>query len=240
MMVPMRRFLWLAVSFSLGAGCDSSSTGPSDEVAMEPDPPVAMPDPTARYRVTFDATWSAATHPDRAPDDPHFSPLVGATHDETVSFWREGEVASDGIEAMAERGRTTPLDQIVQAAIDAGTAESFLRGEGIDLSPGSVSLELTVSTGYPLVTLVSMIAPSPDWFVGIASVDFLEAGGGDWPDAIVFELPPYDAGTDSGGIYTARDRDTQPREPIRRISGAPFAVNGMVPPLGTFTFTRLE
>lgn len=235
----MRWFLWigLALACGLGAACGDSPTSPSDEVPVEPEAPVVVPDPVARYRVTFDATWSAATHPDRFPGNPHFSPLVGATHSENVSFWREGDIASDGIESMAERGATTPLDDLIRAAIDAGTAESLLLGDGIPLSPGAVSLELTVSTEYPRVTLVSMIAPSPDWFVGIASVNFLESG--DWPDELVFELRPYDAGTDSGAIYTARDRDTEPREPIQRITGAPFVAAGMVAPLGTFTFTRL-
>jgi hypothetical protein len=44
------------------------------------------PTPTAQYRVRFDATWSAATHPVQFPAAAHWSGLVGATHDATVSF----------------------------------------------------------------------------------------------------------------------------------------------------------
>ena len=37
--------------------------------------------------VTFDATWSRSTHPEDPPDNPHFSPLIGATHRSSVVFW---------------------------------------------------------------------------------------------------------------------------------------------------------
>ncbi|MEO7974606.1 MAG: spondin domain-containing protein, partial [Thermoanaerobaculia bacterium] len=64
---------------------------------------------TATYEVVFHSTWSTATHPGAFPDGGHFSPLVGGVHDQTVRFWRPGELASSGIEQMAERGRTSPL-----------------------------------------------------------------------------------------------------------------------------------
>ncbi len=60
---------------------------------------------SAEYRVSFESSWSAATHPAGFPDNAHFSPLVGATHDATVSYWEPGATATSGIEAMAERGQ---------------------------------------------------------------------------------------------------------------------------------------
>src|SRR5262245_4016497 len=73
--------------------------------------------PTAQFNVEFDATWSAQTHPLSFPPGPHFSPLIGGTHNSSIHFWAVGELASQGIQDMAERGRTTPLDLEVQAAI---------------------------------------------------------------------------------------------------------------------------
>jgi hypothetical protein len=138
---------------------------------------------------------------------------------------------------MAELGATTPLDDIIRVAIGSGTAQTLILGGGIDSSPGATSVEFSITREYPLVTVVSMIAPSPDWFVGISARNFLETG--DWLDTITFELFPYDAGTDSGEIYDARDDDTEPPEPIRRIEGPPFRSEGGVPSLGRFTFTRI-
>ena len=191
----------------------------------------------ARYRVVFDATWSASTHPDRFPSDPHFSPLIGGTHDASVSFWAPGQLATEGIRRMAEQGRQSPLDQEVMAAIGARSAETVLRGGGIGPSPGTVSLEFDVSRTYPLVTLVSMVAPSPDWFVGVSGLSLLENGA--WVDEKRAVLHAYDAGTDDGEIYTAPDRPAAPRRPIFPLEETPFLVAGQVPPVGTYTFRRL-
>lgn len=232
-------FLLLALLLGLGVliACgDSAPTATTPVTASAPETQ-PVPAPTARYRVSFQASWSRATHPDRFPSNPHFSPLIGATHAARARFWQAGMVASDGIEAMAELGAISPLDDIIRAAIDSGTAEQLLNGSGISPSPGETSLELAISREFPYVTLVSMIAPSPDWFVGIASENFLESG--DWPEEVVFDLLPYDAGTDSGQIFDAPDRDTRPREPISRIDGPPFLNDGALPPLGRFVFTRL-
>lgn len=194
------------------------------------------PEETAAYRVTFTATWSAATHPEGFPTDAHFSDLIGATHSADWTMWAEGGVASEGIEQMAERGKSRPLDREVEAAIRAGRAGTWLPGDNIRRSPGSVSLDFKVNRAFPLVSLVSMLAPSPDWFIGVAGLDLCENHR--WATERTVVLYAYDAGTDSGRTYEAPDQDTQPREPIRRIEWAPFRVAGNVRPVGTFTFTR--
>ena len=117
------------------------------------------------------------------------------------------------------------------------TADKLLSGGGVDPSPGSVSLDFVIRRDHPLVTLVSMVAPSPDWFAGVSALSLLD--GGQWVDELTVELLPYDAGTDSGTTYASADRPTSPREPIQRIEGRPLAVRGQVAPAGSFTtFTR--
>ncbi len=197
-----------------------------------PSPPV--PPPATRYTVRFDATWSAATH--AVPADPHFSPLIGGTHNSSATFWRDGALASDGIKDMAERGRTSPLDSEVQAAIAAGTAERILRGDGI-ASPGTTTIEFEISPAFPLVTLVTMVAPSPDWFTGVSGLNLLD--GTRWLDERTVSLIPWDAGTDSGETFTSPDRATIPREPIFRIVTPPLGTGASAAPLGTFTFRRI-
>ena len=164
------------------------------------------------------------------------SGLIGATHEDGFRLWQGGTIASNGIEAMAELGAKTPFDMEIQQAIDAGRAEHLLSGDGIARSPNAVVLDFDISLDKPSVTLVSMIAPSPDWFVGVSNLSLLD--NGDWADELVIDLDPYDAGTDSGASYESRDRDTSPREPIARITMPPLASNGDVAPVGTFTFRR--
>src|SRR5262245_26287091 len=164
---------WAGLGVILLAGCGGSATSPG--TPSVPGPAAA---PTARYRVTFETSWSRDTHPTDFPDNAHFSPLIGATHGERVRFWQPGAPASDGIEAMAERGRTSPLDAEIEAAIAQGTARHVLRGPSVDAVPGSAFIEFEIDRDEPLVTLVTMVAPSPDWFVGVHDLRLID--GVDW------------------------------------------------------------
>ena len=189
----------------------------------------------ANYLVTFQSTWSSATHPFDFPPGPHFSGLLGAVHDDSVTFWQVGELASIGIERMAELGSKNFLTAEVNAAIATGKAGSLISAGGIGASPGSVSVGFSVNLDYPLVTIVSMLAPSPDWFVGVSGLSLFE--GGAWSESAVVTLWAYDAGTDSGPGYLSPDDDTDPAQPITKISEPPVG-NGV--PVGQFTFTLLS
>ena len=185
------------------------------------------------YRVTFDATWSDATHgPEAFVGSAHFSPLVGNTHNSSVTFWEVGSLASVGIEMMAELGASAPLNAETQTAINAGTAYSFIAGSGIS-SPDSVDTSFIISSTHPLVTLVTMVAPSPDWFLGVSELELYSANV--WLDNVVVDLFVYDAGTDNGVDFESLDSDTNPADPISLL-GAPFTEK---PKLGTFTFLLL-
>ncbi len=160
--------------------CSDSTNMPTPLPA--PPPPRATPSPTpdatADYVVRFEATWSAPTHPNDFPPNPHFSGLIAGTHRADVRFWEPGETASDGIKEMAEKGSKSPLDAIVTAAIEAGQAEFLLSGDGISRSPDAIELGFSVTTDFPVVTVVSMVAPSPDWFVGVSALELIQ--NGDW------------------------------------------------------------
>jgi len=187
---------------------------------------------TATYSVTFHATWTDVTHPVEYPAGPHFSGLAVINHDSTVSFWDPGELASPGIELMAETGSRTTINQEYNAAISAGSAESRKGIDPLWNVPGSVNFQMAFSTDYPLATLVCMIAPSPDWFVGVSGLD-LRSGNG-WVNELVVDLYPYDAGTDNGPSYSQPDQPTLPPEAIYLITEGPFTPGV---PLGSFTFS---
>jgi hypothetical protein len=195
---------------------------------------------TARYQVVFNATWSQSTHPTNWPAGAHWSGLVGGTHSQAVHFWREGQTASEGIRLMAERGQQSTLLSEIMPSITSGTAQIALAGGGIGTSPGSVTLTFpqAMSRDFPLVTLVSMIAPSPDWFTGVDSLNLITDGN--WVAALSVPVYGYDAGTDSGLTYTSPDQVTLPRGVITRFNGFPAIQDGLIVPFGTFVFTRLD
>ena len=216
---------------------DEPTAVPTPTRTATPLPPTATPEPSARYELTFEATWSEATHPVAFPPNPHFSGLIGASHSSSVRLWEEGGAATPGIQNMAETGGKSPLDGEIAALIESGDACGLISGGGVNPSPGSVTVSFAVTQDCPLVSVVSMIAPSPDWFVGVSGLSLLEDGG--WVEQKVVELAPYDAGTDSGSTYTAPNEPTADPETIYRIEVEPLLIDGAVPPLGTFTFTRV-
>gem|GEM_PF-1688058 len=213
----------------------SFRTPPPPPAPPPPPPPVAAPQ--ARYIAIFEADWSAATHPQDFPGLPHFSPLIGATHPANTRFWQPGAPASAGIERMAEEGSQSPLDAEIAEAQATGEAETLFRGGGLSPSPGVETVEFETTSGSPYVTLVSMLAPSPDWFVGVSALPLI--ANGEWRKEVVVELFPWDAGTDSGPSYESADADLVPPVPISALESAPVVVNGSVPPIGRFIFRRL-
>ncbi|MFK7887780.1 MAG: spondin domain-containing protein [Gammaproteobacteria bacterium] len=193
--------------------------------------------PEAQYSVRFEATWSSQTLPLQFPNSAHFSPLIGATHGDQVSFWAPGELASNGVAAVAETGSTSSMTFEVNTAVNNGTALSRVNGGAVNTSPGNVSTTFTVNTEHPQVTLITMIAPSPDWFVGVHGQSLF--ANGNWVESLTVPLFAYDSGTDSGSAFIAANQDTQPPEPISLLSGALVTVNGELVPFGDFVFTRL-
>lgn len=184
------------------------------------------PAQTASYRVTYNAVWSSTTHPTSFPGNAHFSGLVGGTHNAAIHLWQEGELASTGIKRVAETGSKTVLINEVNAAIGAGDAFSVISGGSIGVSPGSANATFAIDQGYPLASVVTMIAPSPDWFVGTDSTQLFR--NGNWVAQTTESIYPYDAGTDSGATYTSSNQATNPPVGIFEIGGAPFLNGGVV------------
>lgn len=227
-------------SWTLGAGSGVQllSASLEDGISAEFAAAVGTLDPpseTATYRIDFNATWSSSTHPTAFPGGAHWSPLIGAVHSSRASFWEMGETSSPGMESMAETGATGTLTDEINDQIP-NNALSVVSGSGSG-SPGSVRIRgVEVRLDHPHVTLVSMIAPSPDWFAGVTGLSLLN-GVGQWVDTRQVVLFPLDAGTDDGTSYTASNANTSPKEPIRSLRGVnPFSRA----PVATLTFTRTD
>ena len=195
---------------------------------------------TATYRITFDADWTAVRHPVQYPTAvAHFSDLIGAVHNEQVIFFEPGQIATDGVEFMAETGGTLLFSTEINESIQNGSALSLIEGSGINNGTGQASVEVNVTLDYPQITITSKITPSPDWFVGLHN--FALHDGVSFIDGAIVDAIAYDSGTDSGVTYTSIDADTQPRDPIAPTTSEPqdsSFVNGL-PSAGQFIIERL-
>lgn len=202
------------------------------ESAVRVDPPTPAPPATATYRVDLTIAWDGTTHPTTLPPNSHISPPVVVTHGEVGDLFVRGAPASDGIERMAEVGSTTTL----RAELGAdGTVSSVQTGSSL-FGSGERSFDVTVDLAHPFVSLVTMLAPSPDWFVGVRDVSLLT--GGQWTERAVVDLANYDAGTDSGTSWTSPNADTRPAGVIGGPIDPAFVAAVAEAGFGTVTFTR--
>ncbi len=181
----------------------------------------------ATYSVVFDSNWSQTAHPHPSgnlPATAHWSRLVGTTHNDQITFLEMGGFATQGVEDIAETGNNTEFFNEVNTAINAGNATTILDGGSLSTALGQIDIMNIVTTeDHPLLTLLSMIAPSPDWMIAVNSIELLDING-IWKDEIVIDLYPYDAGTDSGIDYGSPNSNTNPAEPISSLQGvAPFS-----------------
>jgi hypothetical protein len=84
-----------------------------------------------------------------------------------------------------------------------------------------------------------MIAPTPDWFVGIR--DYLLFDNGVWVQDVTFDLGIYDAGTEDGDQFSGDNPDTNPIENITMLTeaNASSLANG-TPGIAPIATVRLE
>ena len=140
-------------------------------------------------------------------------------------------MASAGIKAVAELGNTATFESEINANMNAvAVIKKSLPGGGMP----TATVDFTVTTAHPRVTLLTMIAPSPDWFVGVSGLSLLDAQG-DWLASHSVDLFPYDAGTEEGTGFSPNNAATSPQGTITSIQGTGKFSNE---PIASLTFTR--
>ncbi len=203
-----------------------------------PAPPAAAQDggaPAATYEVTFQGNWTLESTPGGVVSNAHFTTLIGAVHNDDVTFWQSGGRASRGVEQVAETGFTGRFRSELAASPHAAAivSQSVIFG-----GTGSATFSIDVTRDHPLVTLLSMIGPSPDWFVGIDGRSLLDASD-QWERRVEIDLFPYDAGTEEGEEFSLDNPATDPQGVITRIGGTGKFSNEPMARL-TFVLTATE
>ncbi len=160
----------------------------------------------ATYKITVDVTWKA-----EGLNGPHYTTVIGGVHSAAISFWKLGGLATEGIKEMAEMGGTTALASEVKTAISAHTAQAVIQFGG-GSAPGKSAGTVQVTPDSPLVSFGSMLAPTPDWFIGVSGLSLCEAGA--WLPTQAMDAVVYDAGTKDGADFDYGFPETQPPVPI--------------------------
>ncbi|XP_016979734.1 uncharacterized protein LOC108045064 [Drosophila rhopaloa] len=161
-----------------------------------------------------------------------------------------GKSPPGGTSSAASFNATSP-------AINGGTTSTTATTErsvfdefsmpAIPLGAGRSEAKVFVDSNHSLVSLMTRIVPSPDWFIGVDSFELCV--GGSWIDTVTVELDPLDAGTDNGFTFTAPNWPTAPQGVIYRITsrypGHPagsfyYPKSKRLPPIATFQFIKLK
>src|SRR5688572_19838766 len=152
-----------------------------DQMGMSNAAATQAGDAGAEYTVVFRSSWTKANHPFEYPaagavTGPHFSGVIGASHNASYALFNDGTTPTAGIEKLSEEGKHAPLDEEIRAAITAGSAGTLFESGPLRDFGDSVVTTVRVNATHPLVSLVAMIAPSPDWFTGVSGVNLMENG----------------------------------------------------------------
>ena len=171
----------------------------------------------AVYDINFEGRWLG---PAPLPATAHFTQIIGATHNASGSLYNVGQQATVGIEAVAELGVTSGLLSEINAGIAAGNVGSTIEGTDTFITPTEVNtFSFSATASHSRLTILTMLAPSPDWFVGVNDLELLDASG-NWRDLIVVDLNSYDAGTENGSEFSLFNPATNPRGVITDLDTA--------------------
>lgn len=136
-----------------------------------------------------------------------FTPFLIAAHADSASLFTTGEPASANLQAMAEGGDISGLQADVEAlnaTLVANPAEGLL-------APGArttASLNTDDAPDNTRLSIVAMILPSNDGFMGLNSVEIPTE-----PGRYVFNVNAYDSGTEGNDEVVGSGAPGEPGYP---------------------------
>lgn len=191
----------------------------------------------ARYTIEITGKWSL---PDfTVPSGVHFTNFAGIVHKNNTSLWQENMFASTGIENVAETGNTSILLLEIDSIIREKKAISLI----YFTPPGPVSTKTAsvyCNSEFSFISFISMIAPSPDWFIGVSNINLYK--NENWVNDTIIPLFVHDAGTEEGDVFGYNNPSTSPQQSIKLLTTEKGSVlangNAYLKPIATFRLKK--
>ncbi len=137
---------------------------------------------SAANAATWDITITNLTHGN------HFTPLLLTAHGQNDHLFQVGSAASLEMEHLAECGHLNPL--LGTALVGVADMDTIADPAGGVLAPG-VSTTAMITTSETNLTIVSMVLPTNDAFMGLESQAIPSVAG-----TYTYWVNAYDAGTE--------------------------------------------
>jgi len=179
-----------------------------------------------QYKVSVKSLWTEKNYPDSYPSNPHFSPgvygvsMFGFTPENSNGF------ATEGLKIIAETGATSTLKKEFEESnlmdMDTvGTTGLIENANNNNKHSFTAVVHECNGMNYSYVHWVSMIAPSPDWYVDVElDLDYLYEQNRKNGAKQATLFPAMDSGTDSGTTYTSPDEPTNPAVKVFNLYAA--------------------
>jgi spondin-2 len=139
---------------------------------------------------------------------------TGRTHDVNGAVYRLNDMATPGVRLFAEMAKADKLESgntKNTSIFDEFTIPNIPTGDGV----GSALFFL--DDEHSFVTLLTKLIPSPDWFIGVDSLNLMDDNCR-WRDFQTVEVQPLDGGSESGLTFSAPKWPTEPQVAIRQIT----------------------
>lgn len=212
------RLVFLTLIESLVTRVSSSSNCPTDMLAV--------------YSLSLKTEWSEKTFPKQYPQwrpSAQWSKTIGYVHSVPSPLFSLGSTISDGVRQFVETGSTDKLEieTSTMTFLDAVLAPPITTGVG------ESNTTIFVDTNHTKISLMTKIVPSPDWFIGLDSLDLCSQGS--FVDSVITEASPLDGGTDNGFTFTSPNWATEPQDSV-------FTITSTYPahPAGSFNYPNLS
>lgn len=198
---------------------------------------LSIPYSEASYKIIVTMNWISPNF--GLPASAHVTPLIGMVHNKDTFLWNPGKLATAGLEDVAEIGNNTKMNAELDAILikNKGLSKFTITPPSVT---GAVETNLNFNTNFPYISFASMIAPSPDWFMGIH--DFSLLSNKTWINDTTVNLIVYDAGTEEGDVFGFNNPETTPRQNISVLTPANGSVlangNTSIAAIGTIRFIK--
>lgn len=192
----------------------------------------------AKYSIELTGYWTSPGF--AVPDGAHFTNIAGMVHKPNNFLWQPGQPASRGVENVAETGNTNVILYEIDSLISQDKALAVIYH--VPPAPaGMRKFNFYCNSNYSAVSFVSMIAPSPDWFIGVNNLNLYR--NNQWIKDTTVNLYVFDSGTEDGDVFGYNNPPTIPQQPIYLLSLSQASVlangNSTLGFLVTARFTRL-
>jgi Spondin_N len=177
----------------------------------------------ATYAIEVKGKWMLPEF--TVPANVHFTNFAGMVHNANGELWKPGKLATKGVENVAEVGTTTVILAEIDSVIRTKNALSLI----FFAPPSATGIKTSTiycNSNYSFVSMASMIAPSPDWFIGLSGLNLYT--NKKWVADTTVQLFVYDAGTEDGDVFGYSNPATMPQQFIKLLdaSAATVLANG--------------